>query len=162
MDGDVNTVPKNCDWALRFRIPSTISPQRKQLKEERQPLFRKNTTGVARSQEQPPGDGGCSCRTSIEEETRNHMATKVCCINGATCGIGTEIATTWPGDSNQVAATGRQPAAVTPRFSDNLLPVALDVTPKDQAEVAGLRPIIAVAFTVGGPVVYQQSGDQFA
>jgi NADP-dependent 3-hydroxy acid dehydrogenase YdfG len=86
------------------------------------------------------------------------MATKVCCNNGATCGIGAEIVTAPLVDGNQVAATCRKPEALTkaPRFSDDLLAVTLDVTRKDQVEMGAPVPIIAVVFTVGGPVVYER------
>jgi NAD(P)-dependent dehydrogenase (short-subunit alcohol dehydrogenase family) len=90
------------------------------------------------------------------------MTTKVCFITGATRGIGAEIAKAPLVDGNQVAATGRKPAAVTPRFSDNLLPLAQDVTRKVKVEMAAQLPTIAVVFTVGGPVVYQRRSDQFA
>jgi hypothetical protein len=42
--------------------------------------------------------------------------------------------------------------------SDNLLPVALDVTRKEQNEGTALLPKIAVVFTVSGPLVYQERG----
>ena len=62
------------------------------------------------------------------------------------------------------AATGRKPEAVTktPGSLDNLLPVAVDVAPKDHVELAALLPAITVVFTVGGPVVYERGSDQFA
>ena len=41
-------------------------------------------------------------------------------------------------------------------------PVTLNVTRTDQAELADPEPIIAVVFTVGGPVVYERNNEQFA
>jgi hypothetical protein len=89
------------------------------------------------------------------------MDTQFCFMNSATCGISAEIAPAPLDDSIKVAATGRKPAAVTPIFSDNL-PVAADVTRKDQVEMAAPVPIIAVVFTVGGPVVYERGRHQLA
>jgi hypothetical protein len=88
------------------------------------------------------------------------MDTQFCFMNSGTCGISAEIVEAPLGDSIKVAATGRKPAAVTPAFSDNL-PVAPDVTRKNKVEMAAQLPIIAVVFTVGGPLVYQRSSDQF-
>jgi NADP-dependent 3-hydroxy acid dehydrogenase YdfG len=92
------------------------------------------------------------------------MATKVCCINGASCGIGAEIVKAPLVESNQVATSCRKPEGVTkvPRFSDDLIAVALDVTRKDQVEMAAPVPIITVVFTVGGPVVYERGRHQLA
>ena len=87
------------------------------------------------------------------------MATNVCFIKGATCGIGARIAEAPRVDGNQIAAAARRPEAVKSvlGFSDNLLPVALEMTRKDHVEMAALLPIIAVVFTVGGPVVYEET-----
>jgi NADP-dependent 3-hydroxy acid dehydrogenase YdfG len=78
-------------------------------------------------------------------------------MNGATYGIGAEIATTSSGRGSQVAARAGNAEAVTKalRFSNRLLAVAPDVARQDEVEMAGPLPIIAVIFTVGGPVVYQ-------
>ena len=92
------------------------------------------------------------------------MTTRVSFIKGATCGIGAGIAKAPGVDGNQIAATGRKPETVSkaPATSDNLLCLALEVRRKDQVEVPALLPIIALVFTVGGPLVYQGRNDQFA
>jgi hypothetical protein len=77
------------------------------------------------------------------------MATKVCFINDGSCGI----AETPLVHGNQI--TPRKPELVMPRSSESFLPVALDVPCEAEGEVAALLPRIAVAFTVGGPLVYQ-------
>jgi hypothetical protein len=81
------------------------------------------------------------------------MSTQFCFINGATCEIGAKIATAPLTESNQIAATGRKRAAVTSSSENS--PVALEVARNEQAEMA-LLPIIEVAFTIAGPLVYQQ------
>ena len=87
------------------------------------------------------------------------MAAKVCFINRAACAIDAERARLPFFEGCYVFASGRKPAAVTSHRSDNFL----DVARKDPVEMtASLLPIIAVAFTVGGPVVYERRGDQFA
>ena len=88
------------------------------------------------------------------------MATKVCFINVATRGIGAQIAQAPLADGNQFAAIDHKSGS--PRPSDNLYPGAPELARKGQVEMAALLPIIAVAFTVGGPVVYERRGDQFA
>ena len=92
------------------------------------------------------------------------MTTKVCFITCASRGIGAEIAKATRVDGNQLAAVGRKPEIVTKALdsADYLMPATLDVTRADQIEVAPLLPIISVAFTVGGPLVYQLRSDQFA
>jgi short-subunit dehydrogenase involved in D-alanine esterification of teichoic acids len=103
-------------------------------------------------------------RLNLKKESRNHMATNVCFNKGATYGIGAELAKAPLVCANRVAATGYKPETATqgPGSLDNLLPVALDVTRKDQVEVAALLPTIAVVFTVGGPLVYKRRSDQLA
>jgi NAD(P)-dependent dehydrogenase (short-subunit alcohol dehydrogenase family) len=96
------------------------------------------------------------------KQTRNHMATKVCFINSATRGIGAQIAKAPLADGNRFAAIDRKSGSRTPRPSDNLHPGAPELARKGQLEMAAPLPIIAVAFTVGGPVVYERRGDQFA
>jgi hypothetical protein len=77
------------------------------------------------------------------------MTTNVCFINGAPCGIGAEIASLPLVDCYNVKGSGGKAAAVTPHCSDNFL----DVARRDKVEMAAQLPIIAVVFTVGGPVV---------
>jgi NADP-dependent 3-hydroxy acid dehydrogenase YdfG len=86
------------------------------------------------------------------------MNIQCCFTNGATNGIGAEIATTPSGANSQVAARACKPEAVTKalRFSNWLLAVAPDVARQDKIETEAPLPIIAVVFTVGGPVVYQR------
>ena len=87
------------------------------------------------------------------------MAAKVCFINRAACEIDAELARLPLVEGCYVFASGRRPAAVASHCSDNFL----DVARKDPVEMtAALLPIIAVAFTVGGPEVYERRGDQFA
>jgi hypothetical protein len=87
------------------------------------------------------------------------MTTNVCFINGAPCGIGAEIARLPLVDGYYVTDSGRkEEAAATPHCSDNFL----DVARRDKAETAAQLPIIAVVFTVGGPVVYQQLSHRLA
>jgi NAD(P)-dependent dehydrogenase (short-subunit alcohol dehydrogenase family) len=63
---------------------------------------------------------------------------KVWFITGATRGIGAEIAKAALASGNQVIATGRKLEEITKALgiSDNLLPVALDVTHEDQIKTA--------------------------
>jgi short-subunit dehydrogenase len=84
------------------------------------------------------------------------MSTQFCFINGATYGIGAEIATAPRAQNNQIAATGRKPSAVTENSS-----VAKEVARNEQAEMA-LLPTIEVAFTIGGPLVYEQPSNQLS
>jgi hypothetical protein len=46
-------------------------------------------------------------------------------------------------------------------YSSAFLAGTLDVERKDQLEMAAVLPIIAVVFTVGGPVVYEQGHHLF-
>ena len=85
------------------------------------------------------------------------MTTKVCFINGGSCGIAARIAEAPLVHGNQ--ETARKPEPVMPR-SESFLPVALDVPCEDEGDVAALTPRIAVAFTVGGPLVYQGRSNQ--
>jgi len=130
-------------------------------------FLRKIATGGARSREQSPGrwpmvSASSNCSFSKNNQ-RNHMATKVCFIDGATRGIGAQIAKAPLADGNRFAAIDRKSGSRTPRPSDNLHPGAPELARKDPVEMtASLLPIIAVAFTVGGPVVYERRGDQFA
>jgi hypothetical protein len=55
MDGDANNGPKNGDWALAFPHSEHHKPKAEATERGTHTLFRKNTTGAARSQEQPPG-----------------------------------------------------------------------------------------------------------
>jgi hypothetical protein len=77
------------------------------------------------------------------------MDTIVCFVNDGSCGI----AETPLVHGNPI--TARKPEPVMPRSSESFLPVALDVPFEAEDEVAALLPRIAVAFTVGGPLVYQ-------
>ena len=63
---------------------------------------------------------------------------KVWFITGATRGIGAEIAKAALAAGNQVVATGRKPQAATQALgtSEDLLPVALDVTREEQVKAA--------------------------
>jgi NAD(P)-dependent dehydrogenase (short-subunit alcohol dehydrogenase family) len=63
---------------------------------------------------------------------------KVWFITGATRGIGAEIAKATLAAGNQVVATGRKPEAATQALgaSEDLLPVALDVTREEQVKAA--------------------------
>ena len=63
---------------------------------------------------------------------------KVWFITGATRGIGAEIAKAALAAGNQVVATGRKPEATTQALgtSEDLLPVALDVTREEQVKAA--------------------------
>ena len=92
------------------------------------------------------------------------MTTEFCFTNGATCRIGAEIAKASLFDGNRVGPAGRKPLAISrsSNIADNLLPVTLNVTRKDQTEIPVPEPIIAVVFTVGGPVVYERTNEQFA
>jgi hypothetical protein len=82
---------------------------------------------------------------------------------GTTCAIVAEIAKASLVDGNR-ALHGRKPLAISrlSNIADTLVPVTLNVTRKDQAEMATAEPIIAVVFTVGGPVVYERKNEQFA
>lgn len=82
------------------------------------------------------------------------MTTKVCFINDGSCGIAARIAAEPLVQGNQVVA--RKPEPVMPRSSERFLPAALDAP----GDVAALTPRIAVAFTVGGPLVYEGRGNQ--
>lgn len=82
------------------------------------------------------------------------MTTKVCSINGGSCGIAARIAEAPLVQDNQVAA--RKPEPVMARSSESFLPVALHVP----GDVVALTPRIAVAFTVGGPLVYEGRSNQ--
>jgi NADP-dependent 3-hydroxy acid dehydrogenase YdfG len=95
-----------------------------------------------------------------KKRLKNHMAVEVCFIAGATCGTDTEIAKTRLCDGHRVETTGRKPADVT-SYSSAFLAGTLDVERKDQLEMAAVLPIIAVVFTVGGPVVYEQGHHLF-
>ena len=86
------------------------------------------------------------------------MTTKVCFIDGGSCGIAARIAEAPLVHSNQV--TARKPEPVMPRSSASFLPVALHVPFEDEGDVAALTPRIAVAFTVGGPLVYEGRSNQ--
>jgi hypothetical protein len=92
------------------------------------------------------------------------MTTEVCFFRGATCGSDAEIAKAPLFNSNRVALTGRQPVAASrsSNTSEDLLPVTVNVTRKDPVKTAALVPIIEVVFTVGGPVVYERTNEQFA
>jgi hypothetical protein len=81
------------------------------------------------------------------KQSRNHMATKVCFINGATRGIGAQIAKGLLAEGNQFAAIDRKSGPRTPRPSDNLQPVAPELARRGQIEMAALLPIIAIVFT---------------
>ena len=110
------------------------------------------------------GDWSGRGSSSISRKNQKIMTTKVCFITCASPGIGAEIAKATRVDGNQVAAVDRKPEIVTkaPGSADYLMPATLDGTHADQIEVAPLLPIISVAFTVGGPLVYQLRSDQFA
>jgi hypothetical protein len=84
------------------------------------------------------------------------MTTKVCFINGGSCGIAARIAEAPLVHSNEV--TARQPEPVVPRSSESFLRVALDGP--CEGDVTVLTPRIAVAFTVGGPLVYEGRSNQ--
>jgi NADP-dependent 3-hydroxy acid dehydrogenase YdfG len=92
------------------------------------------------------------------------MATEFCFTTGAACGIGAQIAKASLIAGNRVGPAGRKPLALrrSSNIADNLFPVTLNVTRTDQAEMAAPEPIIAVVFTVGGPVVYEPTNEQFA
>jgi hypothetical protein len=91
------------------------------------------------------------------------MDTRVNSIKSASCGISAVIAKAPLVGRNQGCSHRSKPDAVTktPATLDNLLPVAMDVTRKDQDEVAALLPTVALVFTVGGPLVYQGRDHQF-
>ena len=86
------------------------------------------------------------------------MTTKVCFINGGSCEIAARIAEAPLVHGNQV--TARKPEPVVPRSSESFLPIALDVPCEDEGDVAALPPRIAVAFTVGGPLIYEGRSNQ--
>jgi hypothetical protein len=90
------------------------------------------------------------------------MNIQCCFTDGATYGIGAEIATTPSGASRRVAARACKPGAMTKalRFSNKLLAVAPEVARQDELEMGARLPFIAVVFTVGGPVVYQRPSHQ--
>ena len=92
------------------------------------------------------------------------MTTEVCFFRGGTCGSDPEIAKAPLFNSNRVALTGRQPVAASrsSNTSDDFLPVPVNLTRKDPVKTAALVPIIEVVFTVGGPVVYERTNEQFA
>ena len=81
-----------------------------------------------------------------KKTTRNHMATEVCFINGATPGIGPHIAQGRLAERNQFAAIDLKWVSK---------PIAPELAHRGQIEMAALLPSIAVVFTVAGPVVYE-------
>jgi hypothetical protein len=92
------------------------------------------------------------------------MATEFCFTTCAACGLSAEIAKASLVAGNRVTSAGRKPLPLrrSSNIADNLFPVTLNVTRTDQAEMGAPEPIIAVVFTVGGPVVYEPTNEQFA
>jgi hypothetical protein len=102
-----------------------------------------------------------------KKQSTNLMATKVCFLMGATCGIGSEIAKSALVDGNQAVATDRKPEPAAKALStpDNLLPVPLDLTSEEPARgwlldlftpvLVESRCLPSVAFTPSGPLVYE-------
>ena len=90
------------------------------------------------------------------------MATQVSFINGATSGIGAQIAKGRPAQGNRFAALDRKSGSKSPRLSDNLQPIAPELAHRGQVEMAALLPSIAVVFTIAGPVVTKRERHQLA
>jgi hypothetical protein len=99
-----------------------------------------------------------SLADGIGKRSRNHMATQFCLMNGPACGVGADIALV---HASHVTATHRESVAGTKALpsSDNLIPLTHNAARKDQVELAAL-PMIALVFTVAGPLVYERGSGQ--